>query len=89
METGLAKMPDVRSILIRLLIALVAPLVFMLLMSAVGCVAVKPYQREYLADRIMDFNADQSEDGIERHWVETREGSSGGLGGSGGGCACN
>jgi hypothetical protein len=37
----------------------------------------------------MDFNADQSEDGIERHWVETREGSSGGLGGSGGGCACN
>jgi len=54
-----------------------------------GCVAVKPYQREYLADRIMDFSADQSEDGIERHWVETREGSSGGLGGSGGGCACN
>jgi hypothetical protein len=82
-------MPDAKSLLWRLLLAIGLPLIFMLLASAMGCVAVKPYQREYLADRIMDFNADQSEDGIERHWVETREGSSGGLGGSGGGCACN
>lgn len=89
METGLTKTQDVKAILLRLLIVLGLPLLFMLIISATGCVAVKPYQREYLADRIMDFNADQSEDGIERHWVETREGSSGGLGGSGGGCACN
>lgn len=89
METGLTKTQDVKTIVLRLLIVLGLPLLFMLIVSAMGCVAVKPYQREYLADRIMDFNADQSEDGIERHWVETREGSSGGLGGSGGGCACN
>jgi len=89
METGLTKTQDTKTIVLRLLIVLGLPLLFMLIISAMGCVAVKPYQREYLADRIMDFNADQSEDGIERHWVETREGSSGGLGGSGGGCACN
>lgn len=89
METGSTKTQDAKAILLRLLVALGLPLIFMLMISAMGCVAVKPYQREHLADRIMDFNADQSEDGIERHWVETREGSSGGLGGSGGGCACN
>jgi hypothetical protein len=89
METVLVRAPGAKSFLWRLLVAIGLPLIFMLIAGMMGCVAVKPYQREYLADRIMDFNADQSEDGVERHWMETREGSSGGLGGSGGGCACN
>lgn len=59
----------------------------MLLLNA--CAAVKPYEREQLALRIMDFNQAQSEEATERHWLETLEGSTGGMGGSGGGCACN
>ena len=58
-----------------------------LLLSA--CATVRPYEREYLALRIMDFNQAKSEEATERHWVETLEGSTGGMGGSGGGCACN
>lgn len=54
-----------------------------------ACAAVKPYQREHLALRIMDFNKELPEEAIERHWIETLEGSTGGMGGSGGGCACN
>jgi hypothetical protein len=54
-----------------------------------GCAAVKPYERELLAQRIMDFDKAKSEEAKERHWLETLEGSSGGIGGSGGGCACN
>jgi hypothetical protein len=54
-----------------------------------GCATVKPYEREFLAKRTMDFNKELGEEAIERHWLETLEGSSGGLGGSGGGCACN
>lgn len=54
-----------------------------------GCVTVKPYQREYLADRIMEFDANAEEAAMERHFIETREGSIGGYGGAGGGCACN
>ncbi|KAA0223257.1 DUF4266 domain-containing protein [candidate division KSB1 bacterium] len=54
-----------------------------------ACAAVKPYQREHLALRIMDFNKELPEEAIERHWIETLEASTGGMGGSGGGCACN
>lgn len=54
-----------------------------------SCAAVKPYEREYLADRIMSFDARAEEDTMERHFLETREGSIGGHGGTGGGCACN
>ena len=54
-----------------------------------GCATVKPYERELLAQRIMDFDKAKAEEAKERHWLETLEGSSRGIGGSGGGCACN
>jgi hypothetical protein len=54
-----------------------------------GCAHVAPYQREFLADRIMDPAATGRERAVERHWVETREGAAGGALGAGGGCACN
>lgn len=54
-----------------------------------ACASVKAYEREHLAKRIMDFNKATSEEATERHWLETLEGSTGGMGGSGGGCACN
>ncbi len=75
-----------RDILLLTLTGLVL-IVFGLAFS--GCVAVKPYQREHLADRIMAFEAVADEDAMDRHFLETREGSSGGQGGAGGGCACN
>jgi hypothetical protein len=60
-----------------------------LLSGLSGCAAVKPYQRENLSDRSMDFEARKEEIAMEQHFLLTREGSMGGLGGAGGGCACN
>ena len=54
-----------------------------------GCVTVRPYEMEHLADPIMAFDAEAEEDARELHWIEAREGSTGGAGGAGGGCACN
>ena len=54
-----------------------------------GCATVKAYQRERLADPIMSFEEDAREEARELHWVEAREGSTGGAGTAGGGCACN
>lgn len=58
-------------------------------LAASGCATVKPYEREFLAERIMDFDANIEETVMERHFLLTREGSIGGQGGAGGGCACN
>jgi hypothetical protein len=54
-----------------------------------GCSSVKPWQKEHLADSIMSFNEDAREAAEELHWIEAREGSTGGAGAAGGGCACN
>ncbi len=58
-------------------------------LALAGCATVAPFQREYLADRIMDPAASARERALERHWLDTREGASGGALGAGGGCACN
>ena len=52
----------------------------------VGCSTVKPYEKEHLADPIMEMT--NASDIREQKWMEAREGSTGGTGGSGGGCAC-
>ena len=54
-----------------------------------GCATVASYQRERLADPIMSFEEDAREEARELHWIEAREGSTGGAGAAGGGCACN
>jgi hypothetical protein len=53
-----------------------------------GCAGARPYQREFLADPIMDFAVETPAEARELKWLEAREGSSGGVGGAGGGCAC-
>lgn len=58
------------------------------LLASVGCGA-KAYQREFLADPIMSFDELADEDAREAKWLEAREASAGGVGGAGGGCACN
>jgi hypothetical protein len=61
----------------------------LLLLTVSGCATVKGYQREFLADPIMAFDRDAREERRELHWREAREGSTGGIGVAGGGCACN
>jgi MYXO-CTERM domain-containing protein len=56
---------------------------------ATGCVHVRPRQRGTLAHRNMRFAPDPTEDELDLHMQEAREGSSGGYGSSGGGCGCN
>lgn len=53
-----------------------------------GCSTVKPWEREYLADEILQFD----QNGLKTEWhvhvQEVQEGSRGGFSGSGGGCGC-
>lgn len=68
---------------------LAAALLAALAAGAAGCSAVQAYQREKLTDRIMTFDADAKTDARLTKSLEAREGSTGGNGGAGGGCACN
>jgi hypothetical protein len=54
-----------------------------------GCATVRPYEREHLVDRIMSFQADAKADARLTKSFDAREGSTGGNGGAGGGCACS
>src|SRR6187402_1557905 len=55
-----------------------------------GCVVVKPYQREQLAERCMAPGfGDASELKFRSHWEGSRQGGEGGFGTAGGGCGCN
>jgi hypothetical protein len=59
------------------------------LATMASCVHVRPRQRETLAKRNMKFGADPTEDELDLHMQESREGSAGGYGSAGGGCGCN
>lgn len=61
-----------------------------LLISATlaGCSTVKPWEREYLADEIIQFDANVLQAEWHVHVEEVLEGSRGGFSGSGGGCGC-
>ena len=59
------------------------------LVALVGCTHVRAHQRETLAKKKMMFSPDPTEDELDLHMQEAREGSSGGYGSSGGGCGCN
>ncbi len=56
---------------------------------AVSKWTVRPHQRELLADRIMQLDAEGQERAAEEHILSNREGAVGGNGTSGGGCGCN
>lgn len=61
----------------------------LLLASGCGKQAVRASEKEFLADRIMQFDADGQESAADSHIHSNREGSAGGTGTSGGGCGCN
>ena len=73
---------DARRTLLWLALALLA-------LGAVGCVTVRPEEREFLADPSMTFGADATAAGQEEHVLGNQEGSYGGGSVTGGGCGCN
>lgn len=54
-----------------------------------GCVRAQPWQRERLAKPIMSMQDDPDEAVLEQHFLQAREGATGGYGTAGGGCGCN
>jgi hypothetical protein len=57
--------------------------------STTQAVRVKPWQRQYLADSIMDPNRDPLGTAMMEHVYFSREAASGGRGVGGAGCGCN
>lgn len=50
---------------------------------------VKPYERQNLADKVMESERDEVQGSYIAHVYAAREGQRGAEGGSGGGCGCN
>lgn len=65
-----------------------AGIIFSFLSLFLGCAAVKPFEREKLADPIMDPSSHFGKQTLEQKFFSTREGSIGGGTGVGGGCGC-
>ncbi|RMH44693.1 MAG: DUF4266 domain-containing protein [Deltaproteobacteria bacterium] len=59
--------------------------------AAAGCgrYAVRPSEKEHLADRAMQFDEDAAETAADEHVLTNREAAAGGRGAQGGGCGCN
>ena len=68
----------------RLILALLLFSTFLLS----GCVTVRPWEREQLADPIMIIDENPIDVGIKEHFIDYREGSEGATGGQSGGCGC-
>ena len=73
------------------MVRILLPLVAIVSLSACGSIEpwVKPYERDRLADPIMNFDANPVSSAYLRHVFEAREGARGGEGAAGGGCGCN
>lgn len=71
--------------------ARLACLSLLVLMGACSSVEpwVQPYERDRLADPIMNFDRDPVSAGYLQKVYDIREGARGATGGSGGGCGCN
>ena len=68
-------------------------LVFVLMQAACSLKPIEPwvapYEREFLADPIMDVYRDSIHSDYRQHMYETREGSRGAGSAQGSGCGCN
>ncbi|OGS45531.1 MAG: hypothetical protein A2539_00050 [Elusimicrobia bacterium RIFOXYD2_FULL_34_15] len=53
-----------------------------------GCNTVQPWEKGILGEPIMQFTTDQNSSIYQQHMLNSREASSGGYGGAGGGCGC-
>ena len=59
------------------------------LSSACTSLGVKPWERDVLARRDMQLDADPLDAAIDEHLYFSKEASSGGRSFAGGGCGCN
>jgi Domain of unknown function (DUF4266) len=75
--------------IVRRVLSLAFPAILMLLSAGCAAHSVRAYQRGHLVDPIMAFEAQKKADARMTKSLEAREGSTGGNGGAGGGCACN
>ena len=85
MTTSLNGSTMLRAIRARRFLALLIPL----LVPVGGCVTVKPWQREALADPIMQPGRNPLAAAQRDHVYFSREAASGGTTVGGGGCGCN
>jgi len=69
--------------------AALAAVFLLALLSGCAAQSVRPYQREHLTDPIMSFEAAAKKEARRTKSFDAREGSTGGNGGAGGGCACS
>jgi hypothetical protein len=66
-----------------------AAVIVLLAASAIdGCATVKAFDRDRLADPIMERQDHFAKQTLEQKFFSSREGSIGGAGGIGGGCGC-
>jgi hypothetical protein len=68
-----------------------AALLLAALASLTGCAAmsVKPWDRDLLAEKKMNFNPQPMHMALDDHIYFSKEGSTGGQNVGGGGCGCN
>jgi hypothetical protein len=59
-----------------------------ILALAIGCVRVKPWERDILSKRSMTFDSEKDENDLDHTFYEAREGADGGFVSGGGGCGC-
>ncbi|MFQ5543411.1 MAG: DUF4266 domain-containing protein [Nitrospiria bacterium] len=62
--------------------------IFLTLFLFSGCVAVQPWEREYLADPIMTQEGEIGETVFDTHLFRARSGGVLGSSGEGAGCGC-
>ena len=62
---------------------------FLLLTYSCSSIGVKPWERDLLSKREMQFGINSLEEGFDDHTYFSKEASSGGRGFSAGGCGCN
>jgi hypothetical protein len=61
----------------------------LLALGVASCATVRPEQRSILADPVMQFEGEGSDEQAMQHVLGNREGSYGGGTVEGGGCGCN
>ncbi len=64
-------------------------ILLVLIVGMLGCVTVRPEDKEFLANPAMTFGSHGGSAAQEEHVLQNREGSIGGNGISAGGCGCN
>lgn len=53
-----------------------------------GCSSLSPWDKGLMSDPAMQFSSEHKGSVYEQHMLNSREASSGGYGGAGGGCGC-